>query len=267
MLYLIRDLMRFWSSVVLFLSVTALASFVALLFFDFLWFIFVFFLFFLSLFVSWSFFQFLLILFLAVVPISLSFHFWWTVWLALGIIRVILVGRLMLRLLLLFRASLLAFITSLFLHMLIMSLMLFLRMLLRVLSVTTLMSLFCRLLFRWIFSLICLFLKFFHGLKVFLLEVFAYLLDDVIEGSILVLVRVFFNVHVLYVLNKRILYFSRSIGINHHYKIPHQSFPVMKILRGLIINYPGIMKFTKPSKIHWNLIIESHQLRRFVEVL
>jgi hypothetical protein len=41
----------------------------------------------------------------------------------------------------------------------------------------------------------------------------------------------------------------------------------MKIFRGLIINYPGIMKFTKASEIHWNLIIETHQLRRVIEIL
>jgi len=257
--------MRFLSSVMLFLSIAAAASFMCLIFFDFFRLIFVLLFFLFSLFIFWSSFCFFLIF--GTILIFFSFHLWRTFWLAWWTIRVTFLRRLNLRLFLFFWTFLSDFFRFFVLNVLVLHLGFFLIVLSRMFFRPRLMPLFIKLFFRRVFDLIGFFFKLLHSLEISLLKVFANLLNDVKEGSILVLVWVLFNVHVFYVLNKRILYFSRSIGINHHYKIPHQSFPIMEILRGLIINYPRIMKFAKPSKIHWDLIIESHQLRRLIKVL
>jgi len=110
-----------------------------------------------------------------------------------------------------------------------------------------------------VFRLVGLFIDFVHGLQVFLLKVFADLFNDVVEGSILILCFLFLLlVHLLYELNKRVLYFSRSIGKNHHYKIPHQVLPIVEALGSFIVNQPWIMKFAKASEVHWHLIIQTH---------
>lgn len=41
----------------------------------------------------------------------------------------------------------------------------------------------------------------------------------------------------------------------------------MEVLRGFVISDPWIFKFAKPSKVHWNFIIETHEVRRLVEIL
>ena len=85
------------------------------------------------------------------------------------------------------------------------------------------------------FDLVSLFFDFFHGFFVFVFEVFADLFENIKERGILVFVFGFF-VHFGNELNKRVLYFSRSIGKNHHNKIPHQIFPVMKVFGGLVVD-------------------------------
>lgn len=123
-------------------------------------------------------------------------------------------------------------------------------------------------LFGRIFGLIGFLNDFFHGLEVLGLQIFAYLFDNIEKGSVLVLIVLFgLLVHLGDELNKRVLYFSRSIGKNHHDKIPHQILPIVKTLRSLVVHYPRIMKLTKPTKVHRNLIIQTHQLRRLVKVL
>ena len=41
----------------------------------------------------------------------------------------------------------------------------------------------------------------------------------------------------------------------------------MEVLGNLVIDYPGVVELVEPSKIHRNLVIESHQFWRLIEVV
>jgi hypothetical protein len=115
--------------------------------------------------------------------------------------------------------------------------------------------------------LIRLLIYFFHGFLILLLKVFADLLDNAEERVGWLPIFLIFFVHLCHKLNKRVLYFFRCAGKDHHNEVFHEIFSVMKIFRGLIIHQRRIMKFVESSKIHRYFIIQPHQFRRLVKVL
>ena len=98
--------------------------------------------------------------------------------------------------------------------------------------------------------------KYFHSILIFLIQIIPNLFKNTVERIITsILILIIFDIHLSDKLYKRILCFSGCISINIHDKIFHEILSIMKILWGLVINKPWIMKFIKSTKIHRYLII------------